>query len=302
MQASFRMSDRGISISSMKGIILAGGLGTRLWPLTSVVTKSLLPVFDKPMIYYPLTNLMLYGIRDILLISSRDQIQFFQKLLGDGGQWGIKISYAVQAEPNGIAESITIGEIFLQNENFALILGDNLIYGQGIGRNLMTQINPSGATMTVYEVANPSEYGVAYFDSTGNVHEIREKPTDTLSNWAIPGLYFFDNRAIHYVASMGKSHRGELEITDLLKIYLGNGDLNTIKLPRGTAWLDLGTPKSLLEAGEFINALQMRQGLLIGSPDETAWRMGYIDNPKQALKTSAQNEYTRLVGGLRDEE
>jgi len=285
----------------MKGIILAGGSGTRLWPLTAATNKSLLPVFDKPMIYYPLTNLMLYGIREVLIITNENQVPLFQNLLGNGNQWGIEISYAIQDKPNGIAQAISIGQDFIGNENFALILGDNLIYGPGIGRNLISQLSFPGATMTIYEVANPSEYGVAYLNQKDEVTEIIEKPLDGKSNWAIPGLYFLDCNSIELVKDLKPSPRGELEITELLRTYLQSSKLKTIKLPRGTAWLDLGNPRSLLDASEFIKSLQTRQGLLIGSPEETAWRMGYVGSSTVSIPVNIQNEYREMLKDLRDD-
>jgi glucose-1-phosphate thymidylyltransferase len=285
----------------MKGIILAGGSGTRLWPLTAATNKSLLPVFDKPMIYYPLTNLMLYGIREVLIITNENQVPLFQNLLGNGNQWGIEISYAIQDKPSGIAQAISIGQDFIGNENFALILGDNLIYGPGIGRNLISQLSFPGATMTIYEVANPSEYGVAYLNQKDEVTEIIEKPLDGKSNWAIPGLYFLDCNSIELVKNLKPSPRGELEITELLRTYLQSSKLKTIKLPRGTAWLDLGNPRSLLDASEFIKSLQTRQGLLIGSPEETAWRMGYVGSSTVSIPVNIQNEYSEMLKDLRDD-
>jgi glucose-1-phosphate thymidylyltransferase len=285
----------------MKGIILAGGSGTRLWPLTAATNKSLLPVFDKPMIYYPLTNLMLYGIREVLIITNENQVPLFQNLLGNGNQWGIEISYAIQDKPSGIAQAISIGQDFIGNENFALILGDNLIYGPGIGRNLISQLSFPGATMTIYEVANPSEYGVAYLNQKDEVTEIIEKPLDGKSNWAIPGLYFLDCNSIELVKDLKPSPRGELEITELLRTYLQSSKLKTIKLPRGTAWLDLGNPRSLLDASEFIKSLQTRQGLLIGSPEETAWRMGYVGSSTVSIPVNIQNEYREMLKDLRDD-
>jgi glucose-1-phosphate thymidylyltransferase len=285
----------------MKGIILAGGSGTRLWPLTAATNKSLLPVFDKPMIYYPLTNLMLYGIREVLIITNENQVPLFQNLLGNGNQWGIEISYAIQDKPSGIAQAISIGQDFIGNENFALILGDNLIYGPGIGRNLISQLSFPGATMTIYEVANPSEYGVAYLNQKDEVTEIIEKPLDGKSNWAIPGLYFLDCNSIELIKDLKPSPRGELEITELLRTYLQSSKLKTIKLPRGTAWLDLGNPRSLLDASEFIKSLQTRQGLLIGSPEETAWRMGYVGSSTVSIPVNIQNEYSEMLKDLRDD-
>jgi glucose-1-phosphate thymidylyltransferase len=253
------------------------------------------------MIYYPLTNLMLYGIREVLIITNENQVPLFQNLLGNGNQWGIEISYAIQDKPSGIAQAISIGQDFIGNENFALILGDNLIYGPGIGRNLISQLSFPGATMTIYEVANPSEYGVAYLNQKDEVTEIIEKPLDGKSNWAIPGLYFLDCNSIELIKDLKPSPRGELEITELLRTYLQSSKLKTIKLPRGTAWLDLGNPRSLLDASEFIKSLQTRQGLLIGSPEETAWRMGYVGSSTVSIPVNIQNEYSEMLKDLRDD-
>lgn len=251
----------------MKGVILAGGSGTRLHPLTKVISKQLLPVFDKPMIYYPLTTLILAGVTEILIITRQEDSENFQRLLQDGSQWGIKISYDTQAKPEGIAQAPLIAEDFLNGENFCLILGDNLLYGPGLGRKLQKFEILDGAAIFAYRVKNPSEYGVVKIDSRGKPIEIVEKPKNPESNFAIPGLYFFDNKIIEICKSLTPSSRGELEITDVLNVYLAHGKLKVEILPIGTAWLDMGNHKSLLEASEFVHVVQSRQGILIGDPE-----------------------------------
>lgn len=255
---------------------MAGGSATRLRPLTTVVSKQLLPVYNKPMIYYPLTTLMLSGIRDILLISSARDIPNFQELLGDGSQFGISIVYQIQDKPNGIAEALILGERFIAGESTALILGDNLLYGPGFGRDLIKHVAPVGATIIAHHVANPSEFGVVVFDADERPLALIEKPKEMVSNWAIPGLYFYDSSASLRARELTPSARGELEITDLNNSYLATGDLSVIKMPRGTAWLDLGTPKSLLEAGKFIEIVEERQGLQVGNPMDAAKLFGWI--------------------------
>ncbi len=253
---------------TMKGIILAGGSGTRLHPLTIAVSKQLLPVYDKPMIYYPLTTLMLAGIKDILIITTPHDQDQFKKLLKDGSHWGINLSYAVQPEPKGLADAFIIGEDFIDGEHSALILGDNIFYGQGLGRTLQRMEQRSGATVFAYQVSNPEEYGVVEFDNQGSVLSIEEKPRHPKSQFVIPGLYFFDSSASTIAKSLRPSRRGELEITDLLLSYLNSGDLRVEILDRGTAWLDTGTFESLSAAGEFVRIVQQRQGLKIGEPSE----------------------------------
>lgn len=259
----------------MRGIILAGGSGTRLSPLTRVVSKQLLPVYNKPMIYYPLSTLMLAGIKDILLISTPRDLPLFKMLLGDGSNFGISITYEVQNKPNGIAEALIIGEKFISGSKCALILGDNLLYGPGLGRDLINQIGNTGATILAHHVSNPKDFGVIEFDSNGLPIKIIEKPSNSRSNWAIPGLYFYDESASKRVRKLHTSERGEREISDLNADYLNDNELKVIKMPRGTAWLDLGTPDSLLEAGKFIQIIEERQGLEVGNPVEVARILGW---------------------------
>jgi len=285
----------------VKGIILAGGNGSRLWPMTASISKSLLPIYDKPMIYYPLTTLMLTGVDEILVICSPNQIDLYRNLLGNGSQWGIKFIFKIQEKPRGIAESLLLSEDFIQSDNFTLILGDNFIYGNGLGRNLVQDFSQNKATIVAFEVANPSEYGVVHFNESGEPVSIVEKPIESNSNWAIPGLYFFTSTAIEYAKSLTPSPRGELEITDVLNCYLEKGDLEVKRLPRGTAWLDMGTARSMLEAGEFVRTLQTRQGLLIGSPEETSLRMGFIQRSIDLDIPDVKNEYVQFLYNLRNE-
>jgi glucose-1-phosphate thymidylyltransferase len=262
----------------MRGIILAGGSGNRLKPLTEVVSKQLLPVYNKPMIYYPLSTLMLIGIKEILLISTAQDLPLFQRLLGDGSSFGIEISYDVQHKPNGIAEALIIAENFIAGEKCALILGDNLLYGPGLGRNLINQVETDGATILAFQVSNPQDFGVIEFDENNNPKKISEKPTSGGSNWAIPGLYFYDETASSRAKKIALSKRGEKEISDLNMSYLNSGMLKVIKMSRGTAWLDLGTPNSLLDAGKFIEIIETRQGLRVGDPNEISKLMGWNSN------------------------
>jgi len=260
----------------MKGIILAGGSGTRLRPLTNVISKQLLPVYNKPMIYYPLSTLMLMGIREVLLISDARNLPLFQELLGDGEELGIHLNYLIQDQPNGIAEALIIAESFLDNTSCALVLGDNLLYGPGLGRDLINKVASVGATVLAHHVPNPSEFGIVTFDELDNAIDIVEKPLNSKSNWAIPGLYFYDSEVSKKARLIAKSSRGELEISSLNKLYLSEGKLKVLKLSRGSAWLDMGNPKLLLEAGNFIQIVEERQGLEVGNPFHVAAVMGYI--------------------------
>jgi glucose-1-phosphate thymidylyltransferase len=263
----------------VKGIILAGGAGTRLHPLTLVVSKQLLPVYNKPMIYYPLSVLMLAGIRTILVISTPSDLPLFRRLLGDGSQWGINLTYAEQPEPRGIAEAFIIGADFLGHERCALVLGDNMFFGQGLSERLReADTREKGATIFVHPVNDPESYGVAEFDDKGRVISIIEKPKNPRSHMAVTGLYFFDERVVEIAANLKPSGRRELEITDVINDYLLRGELFVQTLGRGFTWLDTGSHDSLLDAGTFIRTIERRQGLQVGGPEEIAWRMGFIDN------------------------
>ena len=282
----------------MKGIILAGGSGTRLYPLTRAISKQLLPVYDKPMIYYPLCTLMLAGIRDILIISTPHDLPQYQRLLGDGGQWGLNFSYAEQAKPEGLAQAFLIGERFIGNDSVSLVLGDNLFYGHGLGRVLQQAVQrASGATIFGYYVRDPERYGVVNFDKAGKAINIEEKPKKPLSNYAVTGLYFYDNHVIDVAKGLKPSPRGELEITDVNRIYLAQGDLSVELLGRGTAWLDTGTHDSLLQAAQFIETVESRQGLKISCPEEISWRMGYIDTEqlRSLAEPLRQNGYGQYL-------
>jgi len=261
----------------MKGMILAGGKGTRLYPITKAVSKQLLPVYDKPMVYYPLSMLMLAGIREILVISTPDDLPLYQRLLGDGGQWGIRFSYAEQAEPRGLADAFLVGEDFIESEPASLILGDNIFYGSGLVRSLQSAAQlKEGATIFAYPVSDPERYGVVDFDENNQVISIEEKPKKPRSNFAVPGIYFYDQHVVEYAKNLKPSSRGELEITDLNRVYMDKGKLNVQVLGRGVAWLDAGTHASLLQAANFVQTVEERQGILISSPDEIAYRMGFI--------------------------
>ena len=261
----------------MKGIILAGGSGTRLHPLTIAVSKQLMPVYDKPMIYYPLSTLMSAGIRDILIISTPKDLPLFKELLGDGEKYGCSFNYAVQEEPNGLAEAFIIGKDFIGKDKVALILGDNIFYGTGLSTLLQANNNPKGGIIYAYHVNDPERYGVAEFNSEGKVISIEEKPKTPKSNYAVPGIYFYDNDVVDIAVNLKPSHRGELEITDVNKEYLKRGNLSVSVLDNGTAWLDTGTFASLMQASQFVEVIEERQGLKIGAIEEVAYRMGYIN-------------------------
>lgn len=280
-----------------KGIILAGGSGTRLYPLTKVISKQLMPIYDKPMVYYPLTTLMLAGIRDIQVISTPQDLPLYQELLKDGSQWGLNICYAAQLRPEGIAQAFTVGQKFVGNDSCALVLGDNIFYGDGLAGKLRQAANKSsGATIFGYWVSNPRQYGVVEFDKSGSAVSLEEKPRQPKSNYAVTGLYFYDTQVVDMAKCLRPSARGELEITDINRLYLSQGLLCVERLGRGYAWLDTGTHTTLLQAANFIETIEHRQGLKIGCPEEVAFRMGYISaqqliNLAEACRNSGYGKY-----------
>ncbi len=285
----------------MKGIILAGGAGTRLAPLTIAVSKQLLPVYNKPMIYYPLSTLMASGIRDILIITTPDSQHLFRQLLGDGSHVGCSFSYAIQDRPRGLADAFRVGKAFIGDDSVALILGDNIFFGYGLGRMLRTLHNPRGGVIFAYRVRNPEDYGVVVFDREGHVTDIREKPRPAPSPYAVPGLYFYDNTVVDIAAELQPSARGELEITDVNRAYLQQGKLSVRVLGAGVAWLDTGTFDALLKAAHFVEVLESRQGIFVGSIEEVAYRMGYIDAAglEKAARRYGKSAYGQMLLNLR---
>ncbi len=284
----------------MRGIILAGGSGTRLHPITVGVSKQLVPVYDKPMIYYPLSTLILAGIRDVLVITTPHDAEQFERLLGDGSQFGISITYAQQPEPNGLAQAFTIGADHVGSEKVALVLGDNIFYGHGLGSQLQSFADVDGAAVFAYRVADPTAYGVVEFDAAGRAVSLEEKPAHPKSNFAVPGLYFYDNDVIEIARGLKPSPRGEYEITDVNRHYLEAGKLHVGVLPRGTAWLDTGTFDSLLDASQFVQTVVHRQGMSIGAPEEVAWRQGFLSDDElreraEKLTKSGYGQYLLKV-------
>ena len=287
----------------MRGIILAGGSGTRLHPITLGVSKQLVPVYDKPMIYYPLSTLMLAGIRDVLVITTPHEAEQFRRLLGDGSQFGISIEYTVQEQPNGLAQAFVLGEEFIGDDSAALVLGDNIFYGQGLGDQLQRFSDVDGGSIFAYRVAEPSAYGVVEFDDAGQAISLEEKPRVPKSSYAVPGLYFYDNDVVEVAKNIRPSARGEYEITDINRAYLEQGRLHVEVLPRGTAWLDTGTFDSLIDASDFVRTVEQRQGMKIGAPEEVAWRRGFLSDDELRVRAEklVKSGYGSYLLGLLDD-